>query len=178
MAALTALLLLCVAGPAGAQGHGFGGGPRLPHSGGHGGGRAGGIGRAHAAIYEVLTVSAVTDAAGLKASLAKLGPSLAGSGGRMLVDADDPTAIAGTAPGHLAIVIFDSAYSARSWRASPAVKAIAAEIGKESTFQLLAVGGIGDPGAPPAVPLSALGPAPSRSRLPDIPKIADICKGC
>lgn len=178
-AGLAALLLLGGAAPAGAQGRGFGGGPHLPHGGGgHGGGHGSGIGRAHAAIYEVLTVSAVTDASGLKASLAKLGPSLAGSGGRMVVDADDPSAIAGTAPAHLAIVVFDSAYGASNWQSTPAFKAVTAEIAKTGTLQILAVGGVADPGAPPSVPVAALGPAPGRNKLPDIPKIADICKGC
>lgn len=176
-AGLAALMLLGASMPAGAQGRGFGG-PRLFRGESHRGGRAGGIGRTHAAIYEILTVSAVTDAPGLKASLSKLGPSLAGSGGRMVVDADDPSAVAGTPPAHLTIVVFDGASGASGWQATPIFKAIMAEIAREGTLQLVAVGGIADPGAPPSVPLAALGPAPGRNKLPQIPKIADICRGC
>ena len=176
-AALAALLLFCAAGAAGAQTHGFGGGPRLSHGGGHGG-RGGGLGRARPAVYEIVTVSAVTDAAGLKASLSKLGASLAGSGGRMLVDADDPTAVAGAAPAHLAVLVFDDAFSATKWQASAAFKGLAAEIGKGGTLQVSAAGGIADPGTPPTVSVEALGGAPARNRLPDVPKINDICRGC
>lgn len=169
-----AILACSAAGPAGAQGRGFGG-PRL-HGGDHGGGHA--AGRARAAVYAVLAVSAVTDAAGLKAGLAKLGPSLAGTGGRLVVDADDPAPVAGAAPAHLAIVVFDDASSAGRWQASPAFKALAAEVGKAGALQMSAAGGIADPGAPPAVPAAALGPARGLDRLPAVPKIADICRGC
>jgi uncharacterized protein (DUF1330 family) len=161
-----------------AQGHGFGA-PNLPHGiGAHGGGGRGGIGRARVAVYDVVTVSNVTDAAGLKTTLTKLGPSLTGMGGRVLVDTDDPTAVKGMTPSHLAIVVFDDVFSAGSWQKSPAFKALSDELAKEGTLQVAAVGGIADPGAPPAVPMASLGPAPGRNRLPEIPKIADICKGC
>ncbi|RYC31116.1 DUF1330 domain-containing protein [Lichenibacterium minor] len=173
-ACLAALLIAAGAGPAGAQGHGFGG-PHRPHG---GGGRGGAVGRSRAAIYEVVAVSAVTDPAALKAALAKLGPSLAGTGGRLLVDADEPTAVAGTAPSHLAVLVFDDVGSAGAWQRSPAFKALAAELGKAGTLQVAAAGGIADPGAAPAVPAASLGPAPSRRALPDIPRIADICRGC
>ena len=161
-----------------AQGHGFNG-PHLSHGiGAHGGGGRGGVGRARVAIYDVVTASNVTDAAGLKTTLAKLGPSLTGTGGRVLVDTDDATAVTGATPSHLAIVVFDDVFSAGSWQKSPAFKALSDELAKEGTLQVTTAGGIADPGAPPVVPMASLGPAPGRNRLPEIRKIADICKGC
>ncbi len=123
-----------------AQGHNLGG-PRLPHgTGAHGGGGRGGIGRARIAVYGVLAVSNVTDATGLKTTLAKLGPSLTGTGGRVLVDTDDPTAVTGAAPSHLAIVAFDDVFSAGHWQKSSAFKTLSDELAKEGTLQVAAAG--------------------------------------
>ena len=96
----------------------------------------------------------------------------------MLVDTDDPTIVTGAAQSHLAIVVFDDVFSAGSWQKSPAFKALSDELAKEGTLQVTTAGGIADPGAPLAVPMASLGPAPGRNRLPEIRKIADICKGC
>lgn len=152
IAYLAALAIVAIGSHADAQGRGFGGlsvfhGSR--HGGGHAGGARGGIGRARAAVYEVIAVSAITDAAGFKTTMAKLGPSLAGTNGRLLVDADDPSVVAGTSPSRLAIVLFDDTSSAHNWQSSPAFKTFSDELIKEATVQISVAGGIADPGPSP-----------------------------
>jgi uncharacterized protein (DUF1330 family) len=125
-------------------------------------------------------VSAVTDAVALKATVAKLGPSLAGTGGRLAVDAHDLSAVAGAAPSHLGIVVFDDVSSAQGCQSSAAFEILVEDFGSEGTLSVFASGGIADPGALPSFTAESLGAAPSgrnAHRLPDIQKIADICKG-
>jgi hypothetical protein len=178
-AAAAFAMLLAVTLPAAAQRPAFGGSSSMnwthgPHGGGHG---RGGPGRARAAFYDIVTVSGATDAVAAKAAEGRFGATLAGTSGRLVVAADDPVATVGAAPSYLAVIVFDDVWSAQAWQRSEPVKAILADLGKSATVSVVTAGGLADPGVHPTIPLEALG-AGKAVRLPVIPTIADICKGC
>jgi uncharacterized protein (DUF1330 family) len=97
--------------------------------------------------YAIFTET-IRDQAGYDAYVEKAMPTIAESGGRVIVVHDDPEVLEGQSHGSRIVVLeFDSVDAARTWYSSPAYQAVVGERHASTQADAVIVGGFEMPSA-------------------------------
>ena len=130
--------------------------------------------------YVLIAVSSVTDADAFKNTLQDLATAAATFTGRMVIDADKPTALEGNAPERVVMIQFADTEQAQAWKNSDAFKSFDANLRKSSVSTMQIVQGLPMPVGRGGGRFDAKAFEPNvhdYDRLLD-QRLKTICKGC